>query len=203
MNPIEAALRRVGGDLDAMDRRWAIVGGLAVSARAEPRTTRDIDIAVAVEDDSDAERLCRDLLGCGYHVSSLVEQDATGRLATARLTSPSREGTRIVVDLLFASSGIEPEVVAAAESLEILPGLLLPVARIGHLIALKVLSRDDRRRPQDWDDIQALLREADESEITRAGEALALIAERGYDRSRDLLARFAECVAERGLKSPP
>lgn len=31
-----------------------------------------------------------------------------------------------VVDLLFASSGIEPEIVAAAEPLEVLPGLGRP-----------------------------------------------------------------------------
>ena len=203
MNPIEAALRRVGGDLAAMGRRWAIVGGLAVSARAEPRTTRDIDVAVAVEDDADAERLCRELQGKGYRVSSLVEQEATRRLATARLASPPHDGTRIVVDLLFASSGIEAEIVAQAESLEILPDLRLPVARIDHLIALKVLARDDRRRPQDWDDIQALLREADESDVARAREALALIAERGYHRRRNLIERFAECLGERARKSSP
>jgi hypothetical protein len=55
----------------------------------------------------------------------------------------------IVLDLLFASSGIEPEIVMASEVLEILPGLELPVARTSHLIALKVLSRDDVRRPTD------------------------------------------------------
>jgi hypothetical protein len=42
-------------------------------------------------------------------VDSTVEHKRTGRLATARTTSPSGA----VVDLLFASSGIEPEVVAA------------------------------------------------------------------------------------------
>jgi hypothetical protein len=37
----------------------------------------------------------------------------------------------------------------------------VPVARIGHLMALKVLARDDRRRPQDFDDLRALRREAE------------------------------------------
>jgi len=48
MNLLEAALRHIVSDLDALGVRWAIVGGLAVSARAEPRTTRDVDVAVAV-----------------------------------------------------------------------------------------------------------------------------------------------------------
>lgn len=43
------------------------------------------------------------------------------------------------MDLLFASSGIEHEIVAAADPLEVLPDLTVPVARTGHLIALKPL----------------------------------------------------------------
>jgi hypothetical protein len=54
-----------------------------------------------------------------------------------------------VIDLLFASSGIESEVVGDAEPLELLPGLRIGVARTGHLTALKVLARDDVNRPQD------------------------------------------------------
>ena len=38
-----------------------LVGGLAVSARCEPRFTRDIDIAVALADDAQAEKLVRAL----------------------------------------------------------------------------------------------------------------------------------------------
>lgn len=59
-----------------------------------------------------------------------------------------------MLDVLFASSGIESEVVGSAELLEVLPGLTVPVARIGHLIALKVLSRDDRDRHQDIADLR-------------------------------------------------
>jgi hypothetical protein len=35
----------------------ALLGGLAVSAWAEPRFTRDVDLAVAVHTDAEAERL--------------------------------------------------------------------------------------------------------------------------------------------------
>jgi hypothetical protein len=54
-----------------------------------------------------------------------------------------------VIDLPFASSGIEREVVADAEPIELLRNVMIGVARTGHLIALKVLPRDDVRRPQD------------------------------------------------------
>ena len=144
MNPIEAALRRVASDLTAARRRWALVGGLAVSARAEPRTTRDIDIAVAVADDADAESLVHALQRGGYQVRAVVEQEERSRFATARLVSPAGAAHGIVVDLLFASSGIEGEVADGAETLEVVPGLQLPVATVGHLLALKTLARDDR-----------------------------------------------------------
>jgi hypothetical protein len=81
VNLVEAALRRVAADLAKYDRRWALVGGFAVSARAEPRFTRDIDAAVAVADDADGEGLVRLMLAHRYRLLASVEQDETGRLA--------------------------------------------------------------------------------------------------------------------------
>jgi hypothetical protein len=85
MNPLERSLRQVVEDFRALDRAFALVGGLAVSSRAEPRLTRDVDLAVAVVDDDDAEALLRNLLARRYQVVALVEQESVGRLATARL----------------------------------------------------------------------------------------------------------------------
>ena len=78
--------------------------------------------------------------------------------------------------------------VAEAEPIEVLPHLTLPVATTGHLIALKVLSRDDVSRPQDLVDIRTLLAAASAEDLELARHALGLIATRGYDRRRDLLA---------------
>lgn len=161
-----------------------------MSARAEPRFTRDIDIAVAVGTDADAEQLVRSLMGDGYRLFASVEQDATGRLATVRMTRKVTADDEVVVDLLFASSGIEPEIVAAADLLEILPGLTLPVAKAGHLIALKILARDDESRPQDLADLRALHAEATAEDLQDAREALTTISKRGYHRDRDLLSAF-------------
>lgn len=41
------ALVQLQADLLDIGARWALIGGLAVSGRTEPRTTRDIDVAVA------------------------------------------------------------------------------------------------------------------------------------------------------------
>jgi hypothetical protein len=186
----EAALRRVVADLRLLGRQFALVGGFAVSARTEPRLTRDADLAVRVEDDPDAESLVRDLQARGWRVVAAVEQEAAGRLATVRLAMAAEELRGAVVDLLFASSGIEPELVAAADVIEVVPGFSVPVATLGHLIALKVLARDDRTRPHDRVDLGALLGRADPRALDEGQRALRLITERGFHRDLDLLAAF-------------
>ena len=70
-----------------------------MSARTEPRLTRDADIAVAVASDAEAEALIRRLRVGGYGIEAVVEQEAVGRLATARLTR-SPEPTSPVTRLL-------------------------------------------------------------------------------------------------------
>ena len=200
MNRLAAALARLAGDVGRHGREIALVGGLAVSARAEPRLTRDVDLAVAVARDAEAEALVQALVADGYATLALVEQEATHRLATVRLSVPGETARGVVADLLFASSGIEAIVVAEAERLEAFPGVVLPVARTGHLIALKLLSRDDRRRPQDAADLRALFKVATEPEIERARAALEVIERRGFARGRDLRAALVEWVAD--VRSP-
>jgi hypothetical protein len=168
-----------------------LVGGWAVSLRAEPRTTRDLDVTIAVSNDPEAERIAVELRNRGYRFlpESVIEQTAVGRLATVRTLSPATE-EGVVVDLLFASSGIEPEIVAAASRLEILPGFFVPVAEIGHLLALKVLAG----RPQDLADIQSLLQYAEARDRKIARDSLELISRRGYDRGKDLMNDFARWI---------
>lgn len=194
MNAVEADLRRILDALSVLNRRFALVGGLAVSTRAEPRLTRDADIAVAVDDDDDAEALTHALLGEGYAVLAMVEQEATGRLATVRLQPPG--GGPTVADLLYASSGIEPEIVDGAERMIVVAGIEAPVASVGHLIAMKLLARDDRQRPADADDLRSLRAIASEEDWSIAVEAVALIQARGYARDRDLAAALTTLRAE-------
>lgn len=185
MNSVERSLIDAVGALRGVGARSALVGGLAVSARAEPRLTRDADFAVAVGSDEDAERVVRALIAEGYALLAAVEQEAVGRLATVRLTRATDEHST-VTDLLFASSGIEPEIVDAADDIEILPGVVVPVATIGHLIATKLLARDDRSRPTDADDLRALAGRAVDVDWREAEIAVALITARGFARGRDL-----------------
>jgi hypothetical protein len=196
MNRIERALRNIAGVLETQGEAFALVGGFAVSARSEPRFTRDVDFAVATTGDPQAEQLVHRLTGEGYTVLATVEQEATGRLATVRLRPPGLNVKGVVTDLLFASSGIEPEVVAGADIIEIVAGLRVPVAATGHLIALKVLA-EGPERPQDASDLRALLAVATPLDLDVARAGLDLIQKRGFNRNKDLPGEFSRWLGGR------
>jgi hypothetical protein len=196
---LSQALTRLSTDFKALEIKWALVGGLAVSVLVEPRTTRDVDVAVAVSNDREAERIALSLRSRGYRdhpEGNLLEQEYTDRLAGLRFLAPGEEGDEEegpVIDLLFASSGVEPEIVAAAEVLEILPGFAVPVIQPGHLLAVKVLAG----RTRDLDDARDLLKSMSEAEILQARETLDLIQRRGFHRGKNLQMELARLIEDR------
>jgi hypothetical protein len=113
------------------------------------------------------------------------------RLSGVRLV---RKGSDVVVDLLFASSGIENEVVASAERLEVLPRLTAPVATTAHLIALKVLPG----RGQDLTDLGYLIPSASPTDLDAARDAVKLIQARGFDRGQDIVADLEKLIEDMG-----
>ena len=113
------------------------------------------------------------------------------RLSGVRL---ERSGSDVIVDLLFASSGIENEVVTSATRLEVLPQLSAPVATTGHLIALKTLAG----RNQDLTDLGSLIPAASTEDLDVAREAVRLIHARGFNREQDVAADLGKLIAELG-----
>jgi predicted nucleotidyltransferase len=179
--------------IDAHGHRCALVGGVAVSIRARERFTKDIDFAVAVKSDAEAEALALEFQQAGYVLAQVFENTAKGLLATLRFLVPGgrREPE---LDLMFASSGIEAETVDAAELLEVLPRLIAPVARLPHLIAMKVLAESDVRE-HDRADLQALIAVASERALELARKAIRLIEKRSFARGKkleDALDRFVK-----------
>lgn len=170
--------------IEASGYRCALVGGVAVSIRARERFTKDIDFAVAVKSDAEAEALALAFQQAGYQLAQVFENTAKGLLATLRFTVPGgrREPE---LDLMFASSGIEAEIVEGAELLEVLPGFTAPVARLPHLIAMKVLAESDVRE-HDRADLQVLIAVATKRELELARKAVRLIEERGFARGKKL-----------------
>lgn len=189
-------LRLTAAALGEAGARFAVVGGLAVSARAEVRFTRDVDMAVAAAADHEAERLLARLLRTGFRPIAELDHKPTGRLATMRLAPPGVSFVDFdaeqppVVDLLFATTGIEPEVVNEATPFDF-RHTLLPVAPVPHLIAMKNQSAGPRRRKDELD-LEALFAVATADDFARARQLTRLIVERGYHQQRDLLRELDE-----------
>ena len=194
-------LRRLVKTLDREGDPYALVGGLAVGVRTEPRFTKDIDFAIAVPDDSAAERAVYQLQQEGLSTSMILERKGTGQLATVRLRSldPDDAGMgdpeQPRVDLLFATSGIETEAVSEAVRIRIPGGIRLPVAQVPHLIAMKLLSVSERRT-QDKTDLNFLIAVAKDRDLLRVRELITLIHDRGFAADRDLHARFDALLTE-------
>jgi hypothetical protein len=185
LTAVEEALAAIVRDLTRVGKGHALVGGLAVSVRAEVRFTRDVDMAVAVADDSDAEALILLLRDGGYKAIASIEHDAVGRLSTVRLLSPHE----VKVDLLFASSGIEHEIVARATDVQLGSVGTVPVACAEELLAMKVLSMTDLRL-QDRIDAQQLIACNPTLDFGRVRDDLRLITERAFNRDQHLEAKL-------------
>ncbi|MGH9948473.1 MAG: nucleotidyltransferase, partial [Pyrinomonadaceae bacterium] len=59
MIAVAEALQRIGV-------RFAVVGGMAVSFRTVERFTKDVDLAIAVENDAEAEKVVRAISESDY-----------------------------------------------------------------------------------------------------------------------------------------
>ena len=192
---LERALVGIVRALEARGKRFALVGGLAVSVRSEVRFTRDVELAVAVVDDAEAEALIRDLMSDGYRAVATVEHEVQRRLSSVRLVGP--EGLKI--DLLFASSGLEQEIIGRATAVTMSDAGLIPVARSEELLAMKVLSMTATRL-QDRLDAQRLVQMSPELDVKDVRENLERITARGFHREQRPQEKLDALLAE--ISSP-
>lgn len=184
---LKSSLIQVQSTFHDLGYSWALVGGLAVSTRCEPRFTNDLDIAISVASDEQAESLTFKLIKRGAHLEFTLDQDEQKRLSMVSLKLDQTSYTSI--DLLFASSGIEAEIIQSAERLEVFPNIIIPVASLSHLAALKLLSVS-MKRMKDLSDLNVLKKAMNRQELEQTFEACRLIISRGYNRGLDLEARY-------------
>ncbi len=188
-------------DVTDLGARAAVIGGLAVSVWTDPRYTRDADLMVVAGSDAEAEAIVFGMQQRGYRILTVLEHKLARRMATARLMPPGAVEGGIVVDLLFASTGIEREVIDGAIVVDVGASVPVPVARVGHLVALKLLSVGDHRE-HDKRDLAALREELDEAESAVARAGVRLIVERGFARGRDLEAALDALIAQGQSATP-
>jgi len=193
-NELGAAIKKVVLWLNQSGIKYALVGGLAVSFRTIERATKDVDFALATQNDNDAETLIRAFQVIGFQPTTLLEHKTHKVISAGRLLSEEFPG--IYLDLLFAASGIESEVVNSADLVEILPNLEVKVASLSSLIAMKVLSSTNKHRRQDLLDLDNLIKDASEDEITEAGKLIQLIEDRGYNHNQDLSKLYLKMLSE-------
>jgi hypothetical protein len=142
-------LTALGALVDAFERRgvhYALIGGLAVSVRAEPRTTRDIDVLLAVPQLA-LPGLVADLAGRGF---TLDESAVVAEFVRHHMTAFDYQGIRVdwlkpvlpAYQHILDRAGVEEEF-----------GRPVRVATAEGLILLKLLAA----RSRDLTDIEALL----------------------------------------------
>lgn len=171
-----ASLREAIRALKAAEIPFAVVGGLAVGVRAEPRVTRDLDLVVPVADDTDGEAKLLALQRRGFAIESVFERRG-GRLSTVRTTHPV--APEVLVDFLLSNCLIEAEIVEEAALETVAPGARCLVAQSWHLLAMKVLAN----RKKDQADIQVLIEGSTPTTVRRAREALDLMQLRAPHRA--------------------
>ncbi|MCI5064556.1 nucleotidyl transferase AbiEii/AbiGii toxin family protein [bacterium] len=171
-----------------------LVGGLAVSTWTRERFTKDMDFAVAVTTDEESEQLAISMQHQGYRLTTVIEQEAHRIIATLRFRDLQDHSSEPSIDLLCGSCGIENEIVRDASVIRIAHSLELPVARLPHLLAMKILSEDEVRI-QDQADIKALIQVASEGELRETRRLLQLISDRAFHRGKKLQQVFEKFIA--------
>ena len=188
------ALASAVAELANAEIRFALVGGLAMAVRADPRVTRDIDFVVPVRDDEEAESRVFALQQRGFVVESVFVRRG-GRISTVR--TRHRSAPEVFIDFLFSNARIEDEIVTAATAETVSRGLRCPVAQPWHLLAMKVYAN----RKKDQPDLQDLIERADLETLERTRAALELMQQRGVAARRDLPAELRRHVrAVRGAR---
>lgn len=190
MTPFKKAFARGLDALEAAQARFAMIGGVAVSVRAEPRFTKDVDFIVAVASDEEAERLGSTMLGHGFSLHTMLERTDVAQIATMRFILGG-----VLIDLLVGACGAEQEIVELATPATVLKNRECPVASVGALLALKTLAMANRKKIDDEGDMLRLLAVANDGDVQQAEELVALMTVRGPGRDKGLAGILARVVA--------
>ncbi len=135
------------GALEEAHLDYALMGGGARNAYAEPRATRDVDFVVAV-DETKHPALVDALARRGFvAATSTGERDEIPDLTLFR----DPEGRRI--DVLFAHTDFERSALARSRPQEPYEGVVTPVVSVEDLVVYKLLAD----RPHDRADIEDVI----------------------------------------------
>jgi hypothetical protein len=134
--------------MDALGHRCAVIGGVAVIAHGFPRSTADIDVAVAAAP-ADVEALLR----CAQRLGFAARTEGAAAFARQNLVLLLvHTATGVPVDLSLALQGFEHRAVEQAVVRKV-GAASLRVTPLTALLIYKMVAA----RPKDVDDVRALL----------------------------------------------
>jgi hypothetical protein len=148
IEPLRTTLADAVSFLEAEHIGYALIGGLAVSLRGQPRVTADVDLVIAANVEralSLVDKLAASMFKPLFEgIEEVVEQ--------AFILPLRHRHTNVKVDLALGLSGFEQQAVLRAERLRV-AGSVISVATTEDLVIMKVLAG----RPQDEQDLQGLI----------------------------------------------
>lgn len=145
---IPALLTEARSAIEEAGLAFAVIGGCARNAYAEPRATKDVDFVVEV-DERRYPKLVDALARRGFACATTVADGTHAVPDLALYRDP--EGRR--VDILFAHTELERAALARSEPREPYAGVVLAVVSPEDLLVYKLVAD----RPQDRADIAAVL----------------------------------------------
>ena len=179
--PLARIIRRALGALAKSDAPYCVIGATALAVRGLPRMTRDLDIAVLIDDAAGAIAALR----------------AAGLRATTPVGSEDRPEPMIVfrdprskveVDLLVAAGDPEATAIERARPIAVF-GVRAPVATLEDLLLLYLYSN----QPKHLGDFAAIV-QSRRADLAKAERTLAVM-------HPEMLATWRDRV--RGAKTPP
>ncbi len=168
-----------------------LVGGVAVSLLGRPRTTRDVDVLVLIE-----EQQWQSFLEAGARFGFHARRpDCLAFARKARVLLVRHEETAIDVDIVLGLLPFEREIVDRGCWKDI-AGVSVPLPTAEDLIIMKVVAQ----RPRDWDDIVSIVEACPDLDRDHILANVAAVAE--ALETPALLARIKRVLAgtsERGV----
>jgi hypothetical protein len=146
MTELSRALLRLVEELESAEIPYGLIGGLAVAAWGEPRSTLDVDVTVWTEADQTSvlvQRLTSVFLARSANPVAFVRDRGVLPLEF--------EGVRL--DVVFARLPFERDIIERAAKREV-AGRMVNVIAVEDLVLMKMISE----REKDLDDARKLIR---------------------------------------------
>ena len=152
-NAVRTTLGDISRFLSSQEIPFAVIGGIAVIVRGEPRFTADVDVVAGIE----LDRALELIEATERSPFRTLFPDADEVVRTSFILPLQHVDTEITVDLAIGLSGFERNMIARAESVDF-EEFAIPVATAEDLILMKLLAA----RPRDTDDASRIVaRQAD------------------------------------------